>query len=499
LIYSGLALKLLPARSSLFDNLNLLNAMKTKLQRLIILSFLLFPLACKATQDLQPANPTAIPAATSAATATAIVPATDTPIPVSPTSPPTETVAPTALPSATASPVPSLTPATVIDPLLTTRQLAAFEELWGIVNQNYLYTDFNGLDWNAVRQEYRQRIEAGLSDEDYYLAMSEMIFRLGDNHSIYLSPQEAREDDQMRLGEVDYVGIGVRSILVPEKQSLAVLLVYPGSPADQAGIKMNDNILLVDGQPVVSVDGAHQNLLRGPEGTTINVTVQTPGEPPRTVPITRQRVGGALPVPYSVLTTPQGKRIGYIFMTSFADTSVDESVAQALSQMSAGGQLDGLILDNRFNSGGASDVLLDTMNYFATGLMGYIVDRQNDNPLTVPGVDIGGSQTLPIVALIDEGTASFGEVFAGVLRNLGRAYLIGGQTDGNVEILSIYNLTDGARAQIATFTFRPPNPTGEDWEETGIIPDLSITSKWEEITQQTDPVIQAALDYFDGQ
>lgn len=420
-------------------------------------------------------------------------PPTPTPLP------PTATATATPLPTATASPVPTLTPVAVIDPLATTRQLASFEELWGIVQRDYLYQDFNGLDWEAVHQEYRQRIEAGLSEEDYYQAMGEMIFRLGDDHSMYLSPEEARMDDQMREGEVDYAGIGVRSMLLPDNRGLAVLLVYPGSPADRAGIKMHDHILEVDGQPVVNEGGARENLLRGPEGTTINVTVQSPGEAPRILPITRQRVGGAMPVPFSVEVTPEGKRIGYLFLSSFSDTSVDDSVAKALTEMSADGPLDGLILDNRFNPGGASDVFLDTMNYFAGGRMGYIVDQQNDNPLNVPGVDIGGSQTLPLVVLIGKGTASFGEVFSGVLKNLGRATLIGEQTDGNVEILSIYNLTDGSRAQIATFTFRPPNPSNEDWEQTGIIPDLSVVSKWEESTQENDPVIQAALNFFDRQ
>jgi C-terminal peptidase prc len=474
--------------------------MKTLLRRSLLVLFLSLPLACKASLGQQP------PAATEAAvmsivraTPTIAPTAEPTQPPPSPTPLPTATATLTPLPTATVTPVPTLTRVAVIDPLATTRQLAAFEELWGIVNQNYLYPDFNGLDWNAVHQEYRQRIEAGLSDEDYYQAMAEMIFRLGDDHSMYLSPEQAREEDQMRDGQVDYVGIGIRSILVPDKQSLAVLLVYPGSPAERAGIELHDNILEVDGQPVVDEEGVRQNLLQGPEGTTINVTVQSPGEAPRTLSITRQRVGGAQPVPHAVLTTPQGKRIGYIFMYSFVDTSTDESVAQALMEMSAEAPLDGLILDNRFNFGGSSDILLDTMNYFTRGRVGYIVDRQRDNPLEVPGTDIGGSQTLPLAVLIGEGTASFGEVFAGVLKNLGRATLIGDQTDGNVELLSIYNLTDGSRAQIATFTFRPPNPTNENWEETGIIPDQSVTSQWEETTQETDPVILAALRYFDSQ
>lgn len=472
--------------------------MKTVLKRLSLALVLLLPLACKVTQGLQPADA----AVASPAPVTGMVKATLAPPSLTPTLQPplpTATVTASPLPSATSSPTPTRTRVGIIDPLATPRQLAVFDELWKIVNQNYLYADFNGLDWAAVGLEYRQRIEGGLSDEEFYLAMEEMIFRLGDEHSAYLNPQEAREDDQIRRGEVDYAGIGVRSLLVPEKQSLAVLLVYPGSPAEQAGIKMHDNILQVDGQPVIDKNGARQNLLRGPEGTTIHVTVQSPGEAPRTVPITRQRVGGALPVPYTVLTTAQGKRIGHIFITSFADTSLDESVAQALRAMTAEAPLDGLILDNRFNPGGASDVFLDTMNYFTSGLVGYIVDRQNANPLEVPGVDIGGSQTLPVVVLIGKGTASFGEVFAGVLKNLGRATLIGEQTDGNVEILSIYNLSDGSRAQIATFTFRPPNPTDQDWEESGIIPDVSVSSAWEEVTLETDPVILAALDFFDRQ
>lgn len=475
--------------------------MKTVFHRLILALFLFVPLACKVTQGVQPVDPTIAAQAPFSGIAKATLPPPSltptlqlaSPTPLTPTA----TVTAPPLPSATPSPAPTLTPTRVIDPLAMERQLAVFEELWGIVSTNYLYPDFNGLDWIAVQVEYRQRIEAGLSDQDFYLAMGEMIFRLGDDHSTYLSPQEAIEDDQIRRGEVDYVGIGVRSLPVPEKQSLAVLLVYPGSPAEQAGLKMHDNILQVDGQPVIDAEGVRQNLLRGPEGTTIQVTVQTPGEAPRTVAITRQRVGGALPVPYSVLTTPQGKRIGYIFMSSFADTSLDESIDQALRSMTAEVPLDGLILDNRFNPGGASDVLLDTMNYFASGLMGYIVDRQNDNPLQVPGVDVGGSQTLPLVVLVGKGTASFGEVFAGVLKNIGRATLMGEQTDGNVEILSIFNLSDGSRAQIATFSFRPPNPTDQDWEQSGIIPDVSISSAWEEITQATDPVILAALDFFD--
>jgi C-terminal processing protease CtpA/Prc len=84
-----------------------------------------------------------------------------------------------------------------------------------------------------------------------------------------------------------------------------------------------------------------------------------------------------------------------------------------------------------------------------------------------------------------------------VLQDLGRAYLIGEQTEGNVEILYIYEFTDGSRAWIAHDSFRPLNHPEQDWEKTGIVPDLVVPSQWDQVTLQTDPAVQAALEYFD--
>jgi C-terminal processing protease CtpA/Prc len=76
--------------------------------------------------------------------------------------------------------------------------------------------------------------------------------------------------------------------------------------------------------------------------------------------------------------------------------------------------------------------------------------------------------------------------------------LIGEVTDGNVEILSIYNFADRSRIWIAASTFRPVNQADANWEETGIIPDQLVPTQWEEITNDNDPAIQAALAYFDA-
>ena len=375
--------------------------------------------------------------------------------------------------------------------------MPVFEEIWNVVNEEYLYPDFNGLDWKAVHEEYRQRILAGLNDNAFYAAMDEMIQRLGDDHSRYFSPAEAKAKDAEFASDYNYVGIGVFTTVNRERHSLAIVLIFPGSPAEAAGIKMHDSILAVDGQAVVNEDGTRNDLLRGPAGTSIELTIQTPAEQPRQVRVRRQRIDSSLPVPYAVQTSPKGKRIGYILIPTFNDSTVDDQVGQALSSMAAGGPLDGLILDNRENGGGNSEILLNTLAYFVNGEVGSFVERANRTPLGVNPSDINGSQRVPLVVLVGKNTASFGEIFAGILQDLGRATIIGEQTDGNVEVLSIYDFKDGSRAWIATSTFRPLNHPNQNWEKTGITPERIVSSRWDEVTLETDPAVLAALQYFD--
>ena len=104
---------------------------------------------------------------------------------------------------------------------------------------------------------------------------------------------------------------------------------------------------------------------------------------------------------------------------------------------------------------------------------------------------------MPLVVLVSLDTVSYGEVFAGVLQDIGRAYLIGETTGGNVETLWGYDFEDGSRAWIAHESFQPLNHPDQNWEETGIIPNLTILANWDEYTTQTDPRVKAALDYFD--
>ena len=135
------------------------------------------------------------------------------PASATPTATLTLTPTPTFTPSPSATPSPSPTTA----PTPSAMQLRVFEKLWGLVRERYIYPDFNGLDWDAVHEEYGQKIKGGLTSEAFYAAMDEMIFRLGDEHSVFLSPEMVKAEDAEFAGENDYVGIGVITTLVTER------------------------------------------------------------------------------------------------------------------------------------------------------------------------------------------------------------------------------------------------------------------------------------------
>jgi C-terminal processing protease CtpA/Prc len=185
-------------------------------------------------------------------------------------------------------------------------------------------------------------------------------------------------------------------------------------------------------------------------------------------------------------------------LVTLGDRTIDEQVENALHIMNKPKQLDGLILDNRQNEGGADDVLISTLSYFTEGTMGFFTSRDKERPLYIEGRDIAGSQKIPLVLLIGIDTVSYGEIMSGVLKDNGRAYLIGETTAGNVETLWGYEFPDGSRAWIAHESFRPYNHPEDDWEANGIIPHRMAITNWDEITINHDPAVIAALSYLDS-
>lgn len=405
------------------------------------------------------------------------IPGTATPSPI-----------PAAIPSAISTAVPTITPTT--DSEATARHLRVFTRLWTLVRDDYLYPDYNGADWDAIGEAYRARVEAGLGDEDFWLLMKAMLRELNDDHSHFLSPGEVAEQELMEAGTLDYVGVGFSASAVPDKGYAVILLIVPDSPAADAGLRSHDRILEIDDQPACCDEEGYDFLyhLLGPEGSAVKLRVQTPGKSPRTVTLIRRRIQSSL----SLETRQLEGGIGYILIPNLWDETLPEQMHQALEDLAAGGGPSGLVVDMRVNAGGSSTVLRALLSFFADGELGHFVSQDRKWPLRVRGTDVGGSQNVPLAILVGKDTVSFGELFSGVLQETRGARVVGRTTDGNVEILSGHDFEDGSQAWIAQETFRPPS--GTDWEETGIVPDVEIPLDWDEFTVEDDPQLAAAVE-----
>jgi C-terminal peptidase prc len=365
-------------------------------------------------------------------------------------------------------------------------QLTILRELGDVVEHVYVYPDYNGQNWNEIESRYRGEIEAGLDTQSFYDEMSAMITELGDEHSFFLSPIEVTESEAELKGKSEYVGVGIDPAPDFERQRLTVISTFPGSPAEYGGIQSHDSILFVDDQPI---DEALGDLIRGPKCSAVKLTVQSPGESPRDVMLVRYSIQGNIPIDARLVSTSDGSKIGYIFLPSFFDETLPEQIKNALNDF---GPLDGLILDLRTNGGGSSIVAFPIFQFFINGRLGQFVSRKEAHPLDIEANEIQNSQTVPLIVMVSKDTVSFGEIFAGVMQDSGRAKIVGETSLGNVEVLDGYSFEDGSEVWLASETFHSAF-SNANWEETGIVPDVQAFAPWDSFYFETDPSVAAAM------
>jgi carboxyl-terminal processing protease len=429
-----------------------------------------------------------------------IVPPTATPIPTatltpSPTSTPTPVpILPAFIPPQCAStPLATVVPDVAVQPTLEANaeiskaeELNIIKEIGNIVDDVYVYPDFNGKDWNEIESRYQNEIEAGLDTETFYTEMQKMIDELQDEHSFYLSPREVEEAENELKGDVEFVGVGVYGNFDTERNRIVVISTFPDSAAEHAGIKAHDSIIAVDNLPVF--DGEN-NRLRGPACSAALVTVQSPGEEPRQLMLVRHSIEGNVRIDARLVPTTDGSKIGYIFIPTFFDETIPPQIEQALNDF---GTLDGLILDLRMNGGGSSSVTDPIFSFFASGRLGQFVSRDSSRTLSIDPDPIQNSQTVPLVVMVSEDTVSYGEIFAGIMRDSRDAKITGETSLGNVEVLHGFNFEDGSQLWLAAERFFPAH-SQDNWEETGIVPDVQAFAEWDTFTFETDPSVAAAV------
>lgn len=391
----------------------------------------------------------------------------------------------TPVPGITVSPTPTLQP---VGQLRT-----VFEQVWNTVARNYLYPNFNGADWNKLKTVYEPKALAAKNATEYYDLIADMVDKLGDEHSRYMSPWEAREEDNLIRGSASYAGIGVLSKY--SKTDVTIVYVFPSSPAEQAGLKRRDVITAVDGQPLINADKG-PNRIRGPIGTNVVLRVTSPGEQPRAVTITRRQITGKV---FPSLTRLQADpSIAYLVIPTFDQDDMGELVQAELTTLLADGKpLKGIIIDLRGNGGGLISAMEKVLGQFMVGKAASYASRTKSHDLVPPrGALYDQLKNTPLVVLEDKGSVSAAEMFTGAMKGRGRAKIVGITSAGNTETIFPYNMPDGSRLWVAEEGFYMLD--GSSIEGKGVVPDTEINVDWNSYSERNDPHILKAVAILQG-
>jgi carboxyl-terminal processing protease len=372
---------------------------------------------------------------------------------------------------------------------LRTLQLMVLEEIREAVAENFVYADFGGTDWEAAVSLARRGVEAGMTEEEFADAVEDMVAALPDGSAGFMTRAE-RVEAEFRSGTL-YEGIGAFVSFRTEPVPRVLLLsVIAGSPAEEAGLRAHDAIYKVDGFPVTEEEGLSIiERVRGPAGTEVLLEVASPSEQAREVMVRRDRVTASDTLKGGLL--PPG--IIYVLVPVAVDNTLAERVAGLLQLSEEEGEPAlGLILDLRIAGSGSSWPLTEMLTLLGNGAMGQFATRAGEQPVVIPGVDLSASQTIPLAILVGPDTSGAPEIFAGALQATGRSALVGLGTNGNVLSFRQQTLSDGSLLTYADSSYITPG--GGDLSLTGLTPNLIVESDWDQVTPESDPVLQSAID-----
>jgi carboxyl-terminal processing protease len=377
---------------------------------------------------------------------------------------------------------------------LQEQQTATFETLWEHFEENYIYFDSAEVDWESLHDQFSQRIQAGLTPEEFSALLEELEAELPEGSLAYQSRTERIEADVADISS--YEGIGAFVGFVEEPQPHIVLLdVIEGSPAEQAGLKAHDSIFEIDGSPILLEEGiAAVDRVRGPAGSSVMLSIQSPGEAIRSVEVKRGKLNSTGRLRAFNLV---GNDYGYLLFPPVGYDTLDEDVVKSLQAFTSNRKLEGLILDLRIASSTRGWPLEAIYTIFFDGPMGEFYNRSDTQSIQVEGQDVFGSQEIPLVVLVGENTTGTPEILAASLQSRERATVIGEKTPGTIEGATSFYLPDGSELFIETTSFMLPN--GDEVGTQGVTPDILVEAGWDEVQPDADPVLDEAVEHLDRQ
>jgi carboxyl-terminal processing protease len=341
-----------------------------------------------------------------------------------------------------------------------------FREFWAI--------------WDAVKEKY---VDQPVDESKmFYGALEGMVRGLGDPHSVYFPPKEADAFAKDLAGELEGIGaeIGVKDGVI------TVIAPLPESPAERAGLKTGDKILMIDKTDThgLSLDEA-VGKIRGASGSTVALIVTRDGlDEAQELKIVRAKI--TIP---TVITEKKDGNIAYIRITYFnQDTwpAFDKKVRAVMESKPAG-----IVLDLRSNPGGFLDTAIEVASeWIPSGVI--VKERLKDgSDRTHRSVGTHRLNGIPTVVLVDEGSASGSEIVAGALQDYGAATLVGAKTYGKGSVQDFETLPDGSALKLTIAKWYTPKDRQIDKE--GILPDIAVDPMFNTSTRQ-DLGLEKALE-----
>jgi len=316
---------------------------------------------------------------------------------------------------------------------------------------------------DLIQRNYVENVDG----EELTIKAIEGMLQSLDPYSAYLSPERYRDLEIGTSGE--FVGVGME--VTTKNGYLNVITPIEGGPADKAGIKPKDLIIEIEGESTKGmVVQEAVNLLRGPKGSSVNITVEREGvSQPLKITLVREKIT-VKSVKYRMLDN----QIGYIRLAQFQENSSQE-LRSALSALESqnGKKLRGVVLDLRNNPGGLLGEAIEIVDEFIDqGLIVSVRGRTEGQAREYYATKNGDFQEYPIVVIVNDGSASASEVVAEALQDSKRATILGTNTFGKGSVQTIIRLEDGSGLKLTTAKFYAPS--GRSISEIGVTPDVIV-------------------------
>lgn len=335
--------------------------------------------------------------------------------------------------------------------------------------------------WNLVHEQY---VDQPVDDVALMRgAITGMLESLGDQHTSYMDPSEFKQANEQLSGE--YEGIG--AYVDTTTDYLTVISPISGSPAEAAGLRSGDMIIAIDGADMAGIDAelVRQKVL-GPAGSVVTLTIRRGEDAPFDVKITRAKI---------TIKSAEGKMlendIAYIQVTTFGDKTTPELKAALETLMAQNPK--GLILDLRNNGGGYLQTAVEVSSQFLPKDEVVLIEQYGTGEKdTYTSLGGGLATDIPMVVLINEGSASASEIVAGALQDLGRAKLVGvvSYGKGSVQTWNALSNDQGAvRVTIAKWL----TPSGRTIHQLGLNPDVYVSMTEDDYNNDRDPQLDAAI------